>query len=246
MTLRAPVPAPALFLGLATPQANPTVEAEFRLLFRGRLLPVVTRLVSRAHDPARRLLDYLDQLAPALESFDTLPLAAFGFACTGSSYLAGTDAEEAAVRRVTDRFRLPVVTATAAIRAELGIRGARRIAVFAPYPVSLCSAAMRYWKTAGYEVTRLERLETGSEDTRSIYTVTPAAVAAALQRFDPGDADVVLLSGTGMPTLDALLDGNAGPPMISSNLCLAAQMLRRTGEMGADQPADCAALLSDD
>ena len=49
-----------------------------------------------------------------------------------------------------------------------------------------------------------------------------------------------------MPTLDALLDGNAGPPMISSNLCLAAQMLRRTGEMGADQPADCAALLSDD
>ena len=241
--MRRSVPAPELCFGVATPQANPTVEAEFRHLLRARLLPVFTRLTSRASEPTERLGEYFAQLGPAIESFDTLPLAAFAFACTGSGYLVGAEAEDAAVQRLMDHFGLPVITATGAIRAELAIRGARRLAIVAPYPVSLCDAAYRYWEEAGYSVVTLKRLETGSDDTRSIYELTPPVVSRALADFAAGNADIVLLSGTGMPSLDALLDHRGAPPMISSNLCLAAQMLRRTGELPSDEAADPAMLL---
>lgn len=243
--MTAPVAAPALYFGVATPQANPTVEAEFRHLLRGRHLPVTTRLTSRARDPAERLREYFEQIGPAIESFDSLPIAAFGFACTGSTYLIGAEAEDAAVQRLMDHFGLPVITATGAIRAELAVRGARRLAICAPYPVSLCAAARQYWQKAGYEVVSLERLETGSEDTRSIYDLTPPVVAEALTGFAAPDADVVLLSGTGMPSLDAILAADDGPPMISSNLCLAAQMLRRTGELPGDQAAEAAQMIAE-
>lgn len=236
---------PTLHFGVATPQANPTVEAEFRHLLTGRHLPVTTRLTSRARDPAERLREYFEQIGPAIESFDSLPLAAFAFACTGSTYLIGAEAEDAAVQRLMAHFALPVITATGAIRAELALRGARRLAIFAPYPVSLCAAAKRYWQAAGYDVVHLERLETGSEDTRSIYDLTPDAVAGALAGFAAPEADVVLLSGTGMPSLDAILSAQDGPPMISSNLCLAAQLLRRTGEWPANGAADAGRMMAE-
>lgn len=245
MNLSSDIPAPELYLGLATPQANPTVEAEFRMLVRGSLLPVFTRLVSRAQDPEDRLREYFTQAGTSIESFDTLPLAAFGFACTGSSYLIGARAEDAAVQGLAHRFAMPVVTATAAIRAELAIRRARRIAIVAPYPVSLCDAARRYWESVGYEVATLQRLETGCDDTRSIYHLTAAVVADALRHFDPAGADAVLLSGTGMPSLAAIAQHTEAPPMISSNVCLAAQMLRRTGEWPRDRAADITALLGE-
>lgn len=243
--MSAPSVTPALHFGIATPQANPTVEAEFRHYFRGRLLPLATRLTSRAADPAERLREYFDQLGPAIESFDTLPLAAFGFACTGSGYLAGAEAEDASAQRLAAHFGLPVVTATAAIRAELTLRGARRLAIAAPYPEWLCAAARDYWQAAGWEVASLQRLETGSEDTRSIYRLTGPAVAEALAALGAVDADILLLSGTGMPSLSALLDHRGPTPMIASNLCLAAQLLRRTGEWPADRPADAAALIAE-
>lgn len=239
-----PVAQPELHFGVAVPQGNPTVEAEFRHLLCGRFLPLATRLTSAAADPGERLADYFGQIGRSVESFDSLPLAAFGFACTGATYLVGADAEQAAVQRLMDRFGLPVVTATGAIRAELALLGARRLAILAPYPPSLCDAAQCYWEQAGFRVVALQRLETGSEDTRSIYALTPDIVAAAVERFAAGDADVVLLSGTGMPTLDALAAHHGSLPMISSNLCLATQLLRRTGEWGSDTPADVVAMLA--
>ncbi|MEJ2603089.1 MAG: hypothetical protein P8172_07305 [Gammaproteobacteria bacterium] len=240
---RSPVQ-PTLHFGVAVPQANPTVEAEFRHLLRDRFLPVMTRLTSQAPDPGERLKDYFEQIGTAIASFDTLALAAFGFACTGSGYLVGVEAEDAAVQRLMDHFGLPVVTATGAIRAELAILGARRLAIFAPYPEALCAAAEAYWDQAGFRVVTLQRLQTGSDDTRSIYALTPDVVALALQRFASGDVDVVLLSGTGMPTLEALTAHGGCPPMISSNLCLATQMLRRTGEWPSTAPADVEAMLA--
>jgi maleate isomerase len=51
---------------------------------------------------------------------------------------------------------------------------------------------------------------------------------AALRRLDHRRAEAVVLSGTGMPTLQALrvARGELALPVISSNLCLAWSLLR--------------------
>jgi maleate isomerase len=74
-------------IGLGTPRANPTVEAEFR-----------------------RLLKYLERLEPCLETSGGMPLEAFRFAWAGSPYLAGPERERYVTYRGAPRFGYPVLT----------------------------------------------------------------------------------------------------------------------------------------
>lgn len=224
-----------IYIGVATPQANPTVEIEFQQYMRGPAWPMFTRLTSTATTPNERLIEYMQQMPAAMATYDTLPLAAFAFACTGSAYLLGEEQEEEICNALIQQHRIPVVTATHAIRRELEGHGARRIAMLAPYPQDLCDAAVAYWNRLGFDIILSDRIDIGA-DTRGIYELTDDQVAAALDRFDDAGADLVLLSGTGMPTIAALK--NSKIPMLSSNLCLATEVLRRTQQWPPNEAAN--------
>jgi len=224
-----------VYVGVATPQANPTVEIEFQQFLRGPVWPMFTRLTSTAESPNERLIEYMEQMPSAMASYDTLPLSAFAFACTGSAYLLGEEREEEIANAMIQRHRIPVVTATQAIRRELEGHGARRVAMLAPYPQDLCDAAIAYWDRLGFDIITSDRIDIG-EDTRGIYELRDDQVAAALDDFDDAGADVVLLSGTGMPTIAALR--NSKVPMLSSNLCLATEVLRRTQQWPPNEAAN--------
>lgn len=222
-------------IGVGTPQANPTVEIEFQRFMQGTVHAMFTRLTSKADSPNNRLIDYMVQMPAALDSFDTMPLSAFAFACTGSAYLLGDEREEEITNELMQRHGIHVVTATQAIRREFEGRGAARIAMLAPYPQDLVDAAVRYWGRLGFDIITASRIDAGP-DTRGIYTLTDEQVAAALAGFDAAAADVILLSGTGMPTVAALQRSET--PMLSSNLCLATEVLRRTQRWPANEAAD--------
>jgi maleate isomerase len=215
--------------GLLTPQANPTVEPEFRRLMPEGTELYVARSTSRSADPRERLVEYLERLPDTLAQFDTLRLRAVAFACTGSSYLLGASREAELVRAAAAVCGAPVETAALAIRRALDHVGARRIFVVSPYPAWLRDAGVAYWQSVGLEVTGTADVRTqlvgGRPDTRGIYELQSANAAAALAGLDTHGADAVLLSGTGMPSL-ALLRSHASarPPLLSSNLCLAWQL----------------------
>lgn len=221
------------WIGIATPQANPTVEVECHALFNAPLFPLITRLISTSDSPRERLIDYVEQLPQALESFDTLNLSALLFACTGSSYLLERDAEQALIKQLREKSRTRVITATLAIHRELQLRGVKRLALLAPYPAFLKTAATRYWTQLGYDVMTHESIDIGS-DTRAIYDLTADQVLTAVDGVLNKGADVLLLSGTGMPTLDVIRQ--YPDSVISSNLCLVAEAMRQTGQWGSERP----------
>lgn len=214
---------PGGWVGIGTPQANPTVEMEMRRMLPADVEPLTTRLVSRSNTSDERLVDYLEGLPDYLCTFDTLPLQAFGFACTGSTYLVGGKREAEIVRAAEKKFGYPVITAAESVRRALEASGGKRIALFAPYPKHLVDAAVAHWEALGFRVTALRRLDLGSMDTRLIYRLGSSDVLRALADFDVGAADSVLVSGTGVPTLNALAPAEErfGRPVVSSNLCLA-------------------------
>lgn len=201
---------------LLTPQENPTVEREMRALLPPGADYVTGRLVSAEPDATERLHAYAHEMPAMMAQFGKLRFDAVLFACTGSSYLISRGAEAAIAARVA----APVIWATAAIRAEMARRGARRIAIISPYPSALHDAATAYWRVAGFEVAFDARVETGSADTRAIYTLTGDEAAGAIAAARAAAPDLILLSGTGMPTLAALRP-DATIPVISSNYCLA-------------------------
>jgi maleate isomerase len=200
--------------------ANPTVEAEMRTLLP---IPyVVARLVSKSESPEERLRDYAEQAVGALAQFGNMPLDAIGFACTGSSYLIGALREgEIAARSPTH-----LLFAAAAVAAELQRREVKRIALISPYPEWLHLAGLDYWRSAGLDVIFDARIQTGSDDTMSIYGLDAPAAASWIGAAKACEPDAILLSGTGMPTL-SLLRSEGCPPVLSSNSCLAGALMRK-------------------
>lgn len=219
-------------VGIGTPQANPTVEAEMRILLPPAILPVTVRLACGSPDPAERLRAYLRELPATLERFDSLKPACFGFACTASSYLVPRKEAGRIFAAIEDRFGYPVVTAADAIAAKLDQLGARRVALVSPYPEPLASAAAAYWTQAGFQIVPSSPIPIGGDDTRGIYRLGSGDARRALDALAPAEFDAILLSGTGMPSL-SLVGQAKGTPVISSNFCLAeALVARASGSAG--------------
>lgn len=219
------------WVGIGTPQANPTVEAEMRRLLPADIEPLTTRLTSRSDDSETRWTQYIERLDDYLTAFDVLDLDAFGFACTGSSYIVGAAEEARIIDSAVAKFGYPIVTSAHAVLRALASLGASRIAILAPYPQKLTDASVAYWEAAGLTVAGVQRLDIGSADTRNIYGLTGSDVLSALDDMDLAGADALLLSGTGMPTLDGIKQGaeTLSIPVLSSNYCLAWAVMETLG-----------------
>lgn len=182
-----------------------------------------TRLTHAAPRVEDRLHHYVHHMPQAIASFGPMRLAAFGFGCTGSSYVAGCAAEDRLTAEAQNVSGVAVVTAAQAIRRVLDTLGAKRIALVSPYPESLAEAGYRYWRDAGIEVAVKLRVDPKLHDTHQIYELTSGDALSALRQMIDADVDCLVASGTGMPTLRALqtLYTETRRPTISSNLCLA-------------------------
>lgn len=229
-------------VGVATPQANTTVEPEMQLLLGGtsEFTVLAARLTSPHKDSRARLIDYFDRLEATLSQFDIAPLAAAGFACTGSCYLVGREDEDRRLDAASRAAGYPVVSSAQAIRAALATLNAKRIALLSPYPKWLSEAGQQYWRDQGLRLISVAGLPADLLDTRGIYRLTTARVLEVYAGLDTRSADAVLLSGTGMPTLRAIVALNActpaGIPIISSNLCLAWLLAKTAGGNPALHP----------
>lgn len=223
-------------IGIATPQANPTVEPELWRLVPDGVSVLVTRSVASG-GPRHRLITYFRELEPTLQSYGGLPLDAFGFACTASSYLIDPTEESAACERLTQRFGFPVITAAQAVERALRAHGAQRLLVASPYPEWIHDLCLEHWRRRGFEIAGAATARPDMEDTYDIYRLDPKDAAAVFaERLAGIRADAVLITGTGMPTLPLIpaLKSRLGRPVLSSNLCLAWACLLAAG--ASDEP----------
>ncbi|ARN75093.1 hypothetical protein [Oceanicoccus sagamiensis] len=214
---------PRARVGVAVPHSNPTVEPEMRALLPDSIGVYATRLTHPSARVEDRLDHYIRHMPEAIGTFGEMKLAAFGFGCTGTSYVAGLELEDRLTAEAIERSSVPVITAAQAIRAALKALGCQSIALLSPYPDWLAEAGYRYWEAADIRIVDGLRVDPTLTDTHTIYELTSDDALAGLRRLNTSGADCIVASGTGMPTLRALktLATESKVPVLSSNLSLA-------------------------
>lgn len=215
--------APRGLVGVLTPQANTTVEPEMAILTPPGQAFINARLMSDKPTIPERLKDYFNGYGAALRQFANAPIGAVGYACTGASYLAGAEAEDALLGTLSAERGIPVVTAATAVIDALGALNAQRIALLSPYDSALDDASAAYWTSRGLTV--LARVSAYRETSafHPIYSMSADDAGGALREVADAGADAIVMLGTGMPTLAPIASTPlvGGAPLISCMFAIA-------------------------
>jgi maleate isomerase len=213
---------PRLRVGVVVPPANDTVEAELPSLLPSGIQCYVSRLPVGSGSLLERVHNYNVSFAETVSAFGGLELDVVYLACTGSSYLLGASSEHEladAVHRLHPR--LGVLTAAQAIRQELERLKVRQVVLISPYPEELTALAVKFWTDWGFDVRSVQNIVTNR-----IYDTSSSDVREAVKLTEHADGDVVLISGTGLPTVEVCreLQTTFVVPVLSSITCAGIQL----------------------
>jgi maleate isomerase len=169
----------------------------------------------------------------AVKSFGELMLEAIYIGATAPSYVLGEARDRELAAALSLESGTIVEIASIAVIDTLRALEARTIALVSPYPDWLTRRSVAYWESANLRVAQVVQI---SEDFRP-YQLRAADVLAALQQVNAPGVRAIVLTGTGVATLDAIVA--AGPdfsaPLLSANLCAAWRLLERLkGRPGFD------------
>ena len=197
--------APKGLIGVLTPQANTTVEPEMAMMTPPGYAWINARITSDKPTIEARLLDYFATLPGQLSQFANAPVGCAVVATSGMSYLQGAEAEDRTLAAVSAKAGYPVLTSATSSCDALNALGAKRIALVSPYPESLNVHSRRYWRERGFTIAAEANAFRETSEFHPIYSLAATQALSALETLEGQDLDAVLMLGTGMVTLEAIL-----------------------------------------
>jgi maleate isomerase len=208
-------------IGVVVPCANPAVEPEVHALVPTGYFPYVARLPFYSDlDMSARLNKYVDDLPDSIDRLKGLDIIGVLVACTGSSYPLGLDGDKSWTDAASKQLGKPVVSAAGSVLKVLQLLSAHELIVISPYPAWLTEQLSKFWMSAGFVITELIEIDKSG----TIYDLTEEgildALKLALDKKGSNKNQVLLIAGTGVPSLapiESMLD-SFDIPIVTSQI----------------------------
>lgn len=219
-------------IGFLVPPGNPTVEPEMAALCPPGVSLHFTRLTAAGAagthaGQEERNLSQVASLPDAVKLLAMVSPKVIILAHTATSYTLGREREAALVAAMEALSGARFVTAFGATLAALEWLGCQRIAYGTPYSEATTLQGKGHLEAHGIAVVSHGMLP----DVRNIYEENEERAYAIARAVDRPEAEAVFLSGTGMPTIDAIqvLEDDLGKPVVSAASAMMWHALRLAG-----------------
>lgn len=148
------------------------------------------------------------------------------FNCTAASLMAGHGVVEARIERATG---IPAVTTIDGVMRALARLGARRVALFTPYPGEVVAEELRYLADHGIEVAAQRHLPCATPVEQG--SIPPERWLELVRDTNLAGAEALLFScaGIGISPVIERIEQAAGLPVVTSNSALLRLVLERLG-----------------
>lgn len=189
---------------------------------------------SRVYYSSEMTPEALDKIASGIsEASDLiatgLPMDVMAFGCTSASIIIG---EEKVTQLLTNgRGGIPATNPWTAAQAAFKHLGAKKIAVFSPYPTEVNFPLYNQLTAAGFEVCILGSL--GIEKDTDITKISKESMLEALDTILPDSgADLVFMSCTNLRVLDHIqeIENKFHIPVVCSNSAMFWHAMQLTGK----------------
>lgn len=197
-------------IGLLLPVDNAVMEPE---LYSLKLPGISFHTVRLTTSERSRMPEDAIRLAPI---FKDLGIQIVVYACAATSFLQGSDANDAIQKRLEEICRVPAVTATGSMVTALEALGIKRVAVATPYAPCRGDVLIDFLKRKGYAIVNVVHHEM---DLFTTNLQSPEFTYGLGRRAAYPDCDAILISGTNLRSLEIIetLESDTGKPVITSN-----------------------------
>ncbi|MFK7941131.1 MAG: aspartate/glutamate racemase family protein [Roseovarius sp.] len=215
-------------LGMVVLSTDETLEDEARSVLEGHSARLMHSRIYSAPKVTQDSLKAMEALMPA--SAELLPegLDAIAYGCTSASVLMGPDAVARQIHKVQPG--VPVTNPISAVVSALEHLGASKIALVTPYSSDVARPMRDFLQRAGIE-TVSEAGFNEEIDTRVARISEASTLNAILETGRAEGVQAVFASCTNLRALGIIEQAEAelGVPVISSNLALVWDLLRKAG-----------------
>lgn len=205
-------------IGLIIPANNTVIEPEIQNCLPDGVTVHSTRMLVEGPYDSEALIQMERNAARAIQELNVLEPDVQVYACMATSLVKGRDWNEAYIRRLDEAHsKSPMLTAASATMDALQTFGARRVAVFSPYPPPIHQFLRQFFDSYGLEITSNLNLEIDGyvevtqQDPRQIYR--------RAREMNLEGADALCILSTDLPTLPIVepLERDCGIPVVSTN-----------------------------
>lgn len=228
-------------IGQTVPSSNTTMETEIPAMLNARTAAGGERFTFHSSRMRMKTVRKEELAAMDRESdrcafeLSDARVDVLGYACLVAIMSMGHGYHRDSESRLHDRTEengapAPVVTSAGALVDALGVLGAKRVALVAPYMKPLAQLVVDYIEAEGVTVSDWRALEIA--DNVEVGLHNPARLPAIVAGMDTGPVDAIVLSAcVQMPSLPSVaqVEAATGKPVVTAAVATTYAMLRALG-----------------